>query len=542
MSEAFHLGGWGMYPTSIAGSSSSSVRGGSRGRHRASGCRSCLSLGALVGLTSTLGFVAGVIKTLLAAGQLPPNDAFGTVIIGIGESANNLGLGLSNSACCRRSARRRSRAAASTGGAARRSALTHSSITAIAIAISAERDQRGPTARRAAAPVRAPDAACLRTGPSRPAARRPAKPSALHRARSRAGGRDDAAALLQLVRIAHALEDLADVAIAGRSTGFFASILQHESSDLVGMSGTSTTARPASALRGRRTSRNRRALKRRLAGEELRTRCSRASRYRTAAGIVGVGAPARADVERRADDDAGRASRSTGVVRASFAMPKSSSFTSGGSSPISTRNTFSGLRSRWTMPCRARPRARGRAARDCAPRRAPTGARTISRSVSPFEQLHHEVTPAVGVAEPEDVDDAGWPIRLTARASAMKRSTRWVARTARAFSTLIAARLPIIGWTSAKDDAHPALADHALDAILAEDRAGLEQVLGGRVYAGVARLGTRPRCSRARLALRRSPSVADVALGTSPDQRRRHPLIRLHPRPLSHPDGTGAAS
>jgi hypothetical protein len=53
-----------------------------------------LWLGALVGLTSTLGFVTGCIKTLLYAGQQPAKDAFGIVLQGIGESANNLGFGL----------------------------------------------------------------------------------------------------------------------------------------------------------------------------------------------------------------------------------------------------------------------------------------------------------------------------------------------------------------------------------------------------------------------------------------------------------------
>ena len=94
MSEAFRLGGWGMYPTAIAGfilvmCAWRFAWGPSRDRLPV-----VMWLGALVGLTSTLGFVTGVIKTLLAAGQLPPNDAFGAVLEGIDESANNLGFGL----------------------------------------------------------------------------------------------------------------------------------------------------------------------------------------------------------------------------------------------------------------------------------------------------------------------------------------------------------------------------------------------------------------------------------------------------------------
>jgi hypothetical protein len=92
MSEAFHQGGWGMYPTTIAGL----VLIFTAWRFAFSGNRASLSLVrwlyALTGLVGTLGFVTGVLKTFLAAGQLPPDDAVRTAMIGIGESANNLGL------------------------------------------------------------------------------------------------------------------------------------------------------------------------------------------------------------------------------------------------------------------------------------------------------------------------------------------------------------------------------------------------------------------------------------------------------------------
>ena len=94
MLEAFHLGGWVMFPTTIAGL----ILVVCAWRFAARPARDRLPviswLGALVGLTSLLGFVAGVIKTLVAAGGVPPNDVIVTVITGIGESANNLLLGL----------------------------------------------------------------------------------------------------------------------------------------------------------------------------------------------------------------------------------------------------------------------------------------------------------------------------------------------------------------------------------------------------------------------------------------------------------------
>ena len=94
MSEAFHLGGWGMYPTTLAGL----ILVVSAWRFAFHPLRARLAfvkwMAVLVSLTSVLGFVTGCIKTMLAAGQLSGNDAIGVVVTGIGESANNLGLGL----------------------------------------------------------------------------------------------------------------------------------------------------------------------------------------------------------------------------------------------------------------------------------------------------------------------------------------------------------------------------------------------------------------------------------------------------------------
>jgi hypothetical protein len=53
-----------------------------------------VGLGVLTLLTSCLGFVAGVIKTLLAANELDPNAPGHVVIVGVGESLHNIGLGL----------------------------------------------------------------------------------------------------------------------------------------------------------------------------------------------------------------------------------------------------------------------------------------------------------------------------------------------------------------------------------------------------------------------------------------------------------------
>lgn len=92
MSEAFRLGGWGMFPTAFAGL----VLIVCAWRFAMNPQRARLGLVkwlyVLTGLCGALGFVTGTIKTFLAAGQLPPDDAVRTAMIGLGESANNLGM------------------------------------------------------------------------------------------------------------------------------------------------------------------------------------------------------------------------------------------------------------------------------------------------------------------------------------------------------------------------------------------------------------------------------------------------------------------
>lgn len=94
MSEAFRLGGWAMYPTAIAGL----VLIACAWRFAFTPQRARLGLVkwlyALTAMAGTLGFVTGTIKTFIAAGQLPPEDSVRVAMIGLGESANNLGLAL----------------------------------------------------------------------------------------------------------------------------------------------------------------------------------------------------------------------------------------------------------------------------------------------------------------------------------------------------------------------------------------------------------------------------------------------------------------
>jgi hypothetical protein len=95
MGEAFRLGGWGMYPTLFVGL----VLLVAAGRFAFSPAKARLApifgLGFLVMLTSTLGFVTGIINTTVHAGNVTdPNERGGMIIVGFGESLHNVGLGL----------------------------------------------------------------------------------------------------------------------------------------------------------------------------------------------------------------------------------------------------------------------------------------------------------------------------------------------------------------------------------------------------------------------------------------------------------------
>jgi len=95
MSEAFRLGGWGMYPTLFVGI----VLVIAAGRFAFAPARGRLAplvgLAVLVTLTSTLGFVTGMINTTVHAGEITDlGERNGAITVGFGESLHNIGLGL----------------------------------------------------------------------------------------------------------------------------------------------------------------------------------------------------------------------------------------------------------------------------------------------------------------------------------------------------------------------------------------------------------------------------------------------------------------
>ena len=90
MSEAFRLGGWGMYPTLIAGLALGLTAFTYAARPDPRRRQIVKALAMLTFLVSCLGFTAGVIRTFLHAADADLGD----LVIGVGESLHNLGLGL----------------------------------------------------------------------------------------------------------------------------------------------------------------------------------------------------------------------------------------------------------------------------------------------------------------------------------------------------------------------------------------------------------------------------------------------------------------
>lgn len=92
MGEAFRLGGWGMYPTTVVGvvllfcaiQYARTPRNLQLVKH----------LSVLTALVATLGFTSGLIHCFTSIGSADPGDFNKLVVIGVGESLVNVGLGI----------------------------------------------------------------------------------------------------------------------------------------------------------------------------------------------------------------------------------------------------------------------------------------------------------------------------------------------------------------------------------------------------------------------------------------------------------------
>lgn len=93
MIEAFHMGGWGMYPTLMFGllMLAASIRYAVSPERRFVPLQ--VSLGVLTLMAGALGFVTGVIKTFTLIGDVTPDKRW-IWMLGVGESLNCIGLAL----------------------------------------------------------------------------------------------------------------------------------------------------------------------------------------------------------------------------------------------------------------------------------------------------------------------------------------------------------------------------------------------------------------------------------------------------------------
>ena len=93
MREAFHMGGWGMYPTLIFGLLliAASARYAVRPDRRVVPLQ--ISLGLTTLFAGCLGFVTGVIRSLGALDAVPAEKRW-IWMLGVSESLNNIGLAL----------------------------------------------------------------------------------------------------------------------------------------------------------------------------------------------------------------------------------------------------------------------------------------------------------------------------------------------------------------------------------------------------------------------------------------------------------------
>jgi hypothetical protein len=95
MGEAYRLGGWGMYPTTIFGILLLGAAGWYATRPERRQLALAVCLGLTTWLTGCLGFVTGLIRTLESAtnGRFP-DPPINVTMVGLSECLNNIALAL----------------------------------------------------------------------------------------------------------------------------------------------------------------------------------------------------------------------------------------------------------------------------------------------------------------------------------------------------------------------------------------------------------------------------------------------------------------
>lgn len=91
--EAFHMGGWGMYPTLVFGVLMVGAALWYAARPQRRLAPLLVSCGLMTLVSGCLGFFTGVIRSLTALSQVPPGGRY-ISLIGIAESLTNIVLAL----------------------------------------------------------------------------------------------------------------------------------------------------------------------------------------------------------------------------------------------------------------------------------------------------------------------------------------------------------------------------------------------------------------------------------------------------------------
>ncbi|MBN2498251.1 MAG: hypothetical protein JXR96_26910 [Deltaproteobacteria bacterium] len=93
MSEAFRLGGWGMYPTLICGLMlvGAGILYAVKPQRRF--VPLLFAVGTMTFISGLLGFTTGMIRTLLYVGQVGPDERY-LALIGLAESLHNVAFAL----------------------------------------------------------------------------------------------------------------------------------------------------------------------------------------------------------------------------------------------------------------------------------------------------------------------------------------------------------------------------------------------------------------------------------------------------------------
>ena len=94
MLDAFRLGGWGMYPTLAAGVILITCAVRYARTCDAAALPLLKHLSILTLMVGSLGFITGLIKTFTSCGNASPTELQNFVVVGTGESLNNVGLAL----------------------------------------------------------------------------------------------------------------------------------------------------------------------------------------------------------------------------------------------------------------------------------------------------------------------------------------------------------------------------------------------------------------------------------------------------------------